>query len=234
MSHPEIQSTSETTRLVSFDLWLTLIRNKGRAFKNHRNALMRDLFAPGMSNDEFDRVARQADKDGDELAETRGTDVLFADRVELISRALGVEALGADELDLLYDAQTAQLEHYPPELIEPRTADLLASLAERYELAVVSNTGFIHGSEMRNVLAHLGIGDLFSYKIFSNEVGYAKPDSRIYKALTDASGVAPGEIVHIGDNIRADVQGATDAGMRTVHINESMPIALAIEGLINE
>ena len=52
----------------------------------------------------------------------------------------------------------------------------------------------------------------------SADVGLRKPRGELFAAALDALGVAPGEAIHVGDNLEADVAGAAALGIRTVWI----------------
>jgi putative hydrolase of the HAD superfamily len=51
------------------------------------------------------------------------------------------------------------------------------------------------------------------------DVGHAKPRPEIFAAAVETLGVAPNEILHIGDNERTDVRGALAAGFRAVRLD---------------
>ncbi len=53
----------------------------------------------------------------------------------------------------------------------------------------------------------------------SSVVGAAKPDPRIFGLALAAAGVAAREALHVGDSVRADVEGARVAGVRPVHFD---------------
>ena len=52
---------------------------------------------------------------------------------------------------------------------------------------------------------------------YSDEVGFRKPDGRIFRRALEALGVEPAQALHVGDNPDADVLGAQRAGMRAAH-----------------
>ena len=68
--------------------------------------------------------------------------------------------------------------------------------------------------------AHLdrhGVLELFDHWSFSDEVGWYKPDRRIFEhALEGLGGVAPDRAAHVGDIRRTDVAGALGMGMVAV------------------
>lgn len=89
----------------------------------------------------------------------------------------------------------------------------LGRLAARYPLLTLSNG---------NADVHLaGVGEHFTAQVSARMAGVAKPDPRIFAHAAAAAGVAPREVLHIGDDAALDVLGALDVGMQTVWINRS-------------
>lgn len=103
----------------------------------------------------------------------------------------------------------------PPGLKEEAT-ETLAALHGRYRLGLVSVTGVSAGRLMRGILEKQGVLAYFEALAFSDEVGYVKPDPRLFMAALEALGVEPGKAVHVGDSVKSDVLGAKYAGMKTV------------------
>jgi FMN phosphatase YigB (HAD superfamily) len=52
--------------------------------------------------------------------------------------------------------------------------------------------------------------------VFSDEIGIRKPEARIFETALGHLGLAPSEVVHVGDDLVADVAGAKRLGMRAV------------------
>jgi putative hydrolase of the HAD superfamily len=46
-----------------------------------------------------------------------------------------------------------------------------------------------------------------------------KPDPRVYAATVDGLGLAAERILHIGDSVVYDVNGATACGLQSVHMD---------------
>ncbi len=87
----------------------------------------------------------------------------------------------------------------------------LARLAAGYPLVSLSNG---------NADVHrVGIGHHFQAQVGAREVGVAKPARRIFEVAAEAAGVAPHQVLHIGDDAALDVLGALDAGMQAVWLN---------------
>ncbi len=92
----------------------------------------------------------------------------------------------------------------------PEIPPLLDRLAQRYRLAIVSN-GL--GVEQRQKIGPLGLDRYFEVVAISSEVGARKPEPAIFRHALDALGIAPGEAIHVGDDLGADIVGARAAGL---------------------
>jgi putative hydrolase of the HAD superfamily len=71
---------------------------------------------------------------------------------------------------------------------------------------------------VRRHLDRLGLLAPLAVQVFSDEVGWPKPDPRAFRAALDPFGMSPGRAVHVGDLRRTDVAGARALGMRSVRI----------------
>src|SRR5204863_7203228 len=79
-------------------------------------------------------------------------------------------------------------------------------------LVVVSNWD----CSLPDVLERIGIAPLVDAVVASAVVGAAKPDPRIFHAALERAGCRPGEALHVGDSVTADVEGATAVGIHAV------------------
>lgn len=78
-------------------------------------------------------------------------------------------------------------------------------------VGLVSNVGF----DIRTILRHHGLGELADRCTLSFEVGYMKPDPRIFQAALRELGTPPAATLMVGDHERAD-GGARAVGIRTL------------------
>ncbi len=71
-------------------------------------------------------------------------------------------------------------------------------------------------------LRFLGLHDYFDFVIFSSDVGYKKPDLRLFMTALKRMGLElePKCVVSIGDSYENDLLPAKRLGMRTMHIEE--------------
>lgn len=105
-------------------------------------------------------------------------------------------------------------------VLEPHAADALRDLRrDGYRIGLISNTGRTWGRYLREVKERLGIRDAFDVLVYSDEARARKPDRAIFEIALRELGTRPGEVVHIGDDATADVEGARAAGMGTIWYN---------------
>jgi putative hydrolase of the HAD superfamily len=70
-------------------------------------------------------------------------------------------------------------------------------------------------------LETIGLAHHFHAWVAAPQFGRAKPEPEIFLAACEAVGVAPGEAVHVGDDLLLDVAGAQRAGVRGVWMNRT-------------
>ncbi|KJV30058.1 HAD family hydrolase [Luteibacter yeojuensis] len=121
--------------------------------------------------------------------------------------ACGIDDAPVDALWGIYYAARNNVELYPDSL------DALGRIAAKLPIASISN-----GNADLEVI---GLHHFFHTRISAAGAGVAKPDPKIFLAAAEALGVAPGEILHVGDDPLLDVVGAHEAGLRTVWLNRT-------------
>jgi FMN phosphatase YigB (HAD superfamily) len=87
--------------------------------------------------------------------------------------------------------------------------ELLSELAHRYHLGIVSN---FYGNLAR-VCEDVGLRPLFGVIVDSAEVGWTKPDPRIFTHALATLGLQPDAATFVGDSLPRDMAGARGIGM---------------------
>ncbi|NYT01030.1 MAG: HAD family hydrolase [Methanocellales archaeon] len=83
-----------------------------------------------------------------------------------------------------------------------------------------ANVGLVSNGDDEEVLYHLGdLVELFDSVITSENVGLYKPDPQIFKVALDALGADASKSLHVGDNLRIDVEGSNRAGVGSIWYN---------------
>jgi putative hydrolase of the HAD superfamily len=104
--------------------------------------------------------------------------------------------------------------------VHPDVPDALRALRARgLRLGIVSN----FDGRLPGLVAGLGLAPLVDAITHSTQAGAAKPDPAIFRAALATLGVAPAEALHVGDDPRADVEGAQAAGLAVVRISRAVP-----------
>ncbi|RQH00482.1 HAD family hydrolase [Natrarchaeobius oligotrophus] len=101
--------------------------------------------------------------------------------------------------------------------IEPRPGveAMVEDLRADYRVGLLTN-GPIRAQ--RDKLAVLGWEDRFDAALVTGELEAGKPDPRAFEEIAAELGVDPDEAVYVGDEVDADVAGATSAGMLAVQV----------------
>ncbi|MEO6927152.1 MAG: HAD family hydrolase [Rhodanobacter sp.] len=117
----------------------------------------------------------------------------------------GIAEAPIDTLWEIYFAARNRVELYPDSL------PALQRIAARWPLASLTNGN----ADLQRV----GIAQHFRHHVCARELGVAKPDPRIFLLAADLLGVAPAQLLHVGDDPAMDMRGAHEAGLRTAWIN---------------
>lgn len=83
-------------------------------------------------------------------------------------------------------------------------------LSSRFPIAAITNGN--------SNLGLIGLAHFFPITIAAKEAGVAKPDPEIFHMASRALGVAPSQMLHIGDDWQLDVEGAYSAGLQAAWI----------------
>ncbi|WP_027190761.1 HAD family hydrolase [Fundidesulfovibrio putealis] len=100
----------------------------------------------------------------------------------------------------------------------PEVGIILNELSQRYKLAALSDAQSAWAlPEMRAV----GIADYFSPIIVSGDLGYRKPDSRIFQSALDGLDLPAENVLFVGNDMYRDIYGANSFGMKTVFFSSN-------------
>ncbi len=103
--------------------------------------------------------------------------------------------------------------------VDPEAVSVLETLRRQgIRVGLCSNAPYRLQS-MRAQITHLGLDAHLDAVTFSAEVGWRKPSPHIFSAALNALGTDPAHTVMVGDSERGDIDGAHDAGMRSVLVN---------------
>jgi len=208
---------------VTFDVWNTLLVHE---FYDDRVKLARIRCIGGALADAGLRVDGDGLSKAYEHSEARLSslwrqerDASLESHVAMFLEGLGLEATDRNK-DVIREPYARALLDFEPALVEG-ARETLAGLKEKgYRLGLISNTGRTPGVTIRFVLGRHGILEYFDSMVFSNEVGYVKPNRRIFERALEGLGSDPEHTAHVGDSMLLDVYGARAAGMRAILFNK--------------
>ena len=132
----------------------------------------------------------------------RAHDVSFLRRESL--RA-AMDAAGEDP-SLAEDAFAVFLEARQRVTLYEDVAAVLERWSTRYRLIAISNGN--------GDIGRVGIDGWFAASVSAHDLDFGKPDPRIYLEACRRAGVAPAQVLHVGDDLDLDVRAAVAAGMR--------------------
>ena len=99
---------------------------------------------------------------------------------------------------------------------EPDIKETLGKLADSgLKLGIISNT-FVNEYSLDKHLGETGILEFFEHRIYSYQYRFRKPNKKIFLAGAEMIGLAPENIMYVGDRIDKDVKGSRNAGMTPV------------------
>lgn len=93
----------------------------------------------------------------------------------------------------------------------PEVAGALARIARCVPIAALTNGNAD--------LGRIGLMQHFRFTLGAREFGAAKPHPSIFHAACERLDCAPGEVLHVGDDIEMDVLGACGAGLRAAWLH---------------
>ena len=95
----------------------------------------------------------------------------------------------------------------------PEVAEVLEALRDRYRLALVTNSPRAH-----QALDDLGLTEHFD-EVVEIPPDLRKPRPEGFWHAAEVLGVAPDDLVYIGDSYRCDIQGGLAAGVRPIWVD---------------
>ncbi|HAV91754.1 TPA: hypothetical protein DCW38_01040 [candidate division WOR-3 bacterium] len=219
MQRAKIHSEDQMIKVVSFDLWNTLLSGtNSEASENFRCEKMREVFlrrgydiSSGRINDAIKKAWDYFNLEWLNKYYTLQTSM--AVEVILSELSLNADEVLRKEILLIMQKNLIQSDN---RVIEGMR-ELVLELKDKYTLAIISDAGFTPGRYLREVIKNIGLYDAFSIYAFSDEVGVSKPHKKIFEYVLNSVGAEPEEGVHIGDIPATDIKGANDIGMKSVH-----------------
>jgi putative hydrolase of the HAD superfamily len=201
-------------KVVGFDFFGTLVEAKAEAHrclisicqKLHQHEI-------SLSHEEFTQTYRGVASDQREVR--RNTQKEVSNRI-LLAETLKRFGYNVEDNSLpIIEAVEAYFKPWRLAVYEDtwKTVEILRSA---YRFGLISNftdTPFVHNS-----LQILGLENYFEFVLVSEEVGWRKPHPLIFNRFLHLMDVEAGEVLFVGDDLRCDIFGAKNVGMKTAWI----------------
>jgi putative hydrolase of the HAD superfamily len=200
----------ETVEAITFDFGGTLA-NGELDKENYKGALMDYIFRLGYSGGKTRlSKARVAMLERLRKAQEKNRELRFEELYRGLLFELGLHPTQErlDYIEQLYY-------HFFRIDLVPDLRDILVDLSGRYNLAIVSN---VISNASHLILQKFDLEQYFDSIVLSRDLGIRKPDPEIFNFTLENLGVHSSKAVHVGDSLKYDVQGAKNAGMKTVWI----------------
>lgn len=202
-------------RALTIDFWNTMVvaRTNGERRQAQRLAHLEDVVLahqPERTRKEIEDALGEAIRRFQHVWKNDRCTPTTADLIQDVWGRLGLrvdEARHAETVNVFEEG----LLYGPPAFVDG-LPDTLAWAAHNYRLGIISDTMFSPGRIIRRLLREHNLLHYFEAFVFSDEVGYAKPDVRAFEEAAAALDVRPDQLAHIGDLRRTDVAGAREAG----------------------
>lgn len=207
--------------ILSVDLWNTLYRHVGSAQSRtlRRNECVAAMCG-GLSLEQSRKVSETFSTEIDRFILEEWQAYRCPSKQAVIdhaSRQYGLETKRAEAfIDAMEGLYTADLK---PQLTAG-AKDFLAWASQSRPIYMVSDTYFLRGGSIRNILHMDGVGHMFKATLFSDELGTKKINPRAFRVILDREQRPASDLLHIGDDHDSDCVGAKNAGAHTVLLRE--------------
>ena len=147
-----------------------------------------------------------------------GTSITFKE-FDDVRIALAKQGLDGNSAAIKYFGLTKTPWHSEDEVPYSDAHSTLATLVDKgYKLGIIANQNF--GTEKR--LESWGLRRYFDVIVSSAELGYSKPDKKIFQKAFELAECAADESIMVGDRLDNDIIPAKELGMKTVWIKNGL------------
>ncbi|BFM49399.1 HAD-IA family hydrolase [Marinomonas sp. THO17] len=135
-------------------------------------------------------------------------------RLKMYQQVLKSFGLPSEEANLVAQSALAHFCEWRQKVdLFPHVNEVLSELVQDYRLAVITNgnADVFH--------PYVGLGQYFEFAVRAEHLGVAKPEPQLFLHAAKQADVTPEQVIHIGDHPIDDVQGAANAGARSIWFN---------------
>ena len=202
-------------KAIGFDLFNTLIIAEPYALRDALTRLTGSLAQMGLRPEygQFKKAYREAALGFIKRANKEGKETHNRFWISAALQTLGYD-IGPDDprISPAIDAYFSTFLDFCHPI--PGTIEMLERLKGKYRLGLLSN--FTHAPAALKIIDHMGLSPFFDVVLISGQIGYRKPHPSVFRRLIESLGVDGGEVLYVGDDPEADINGALRAGLQPV------------------
>lgn len=206
-----------STKAVIFDFIGTLTNVKGYSLEESKMKLCKAIQESGfdVTTEGFMHAYGQAHE---KYRLVRYGELVEVTNAVWVSEALNSLGFGTNPRDeRINTAVNVFFEDYVSSLeLRPCAEDMLKEVSNESKIGLISN--FTYAPVIYAGLRKLGINRFLNAVLVSEEVGWRKPNVKIFQEALKRLGVTAQETVYVGDSPLEDIAGAKSAGMKTVFL----------------
>ena len=205
--------TENDIQVISFDVFDTLFMRKTGSFDDLFGLLNKRFRELTGSNLDFGRAYLEADavlRRAIINGKMEREDIFLEDIYEVISRDYGISKDICDEMM----KEELAIEHKV--CCQRKSGKALYDFAlSTGKKVILTSDMYLRKEHIEGLLRSTGYGEVENLFV-SSEVGLRKITGHLYTFISETLGVAPENILHIGDNKKYDVEVPASLGFRTV------------------
>lgn len=203
---------------LSLDFWNT-IGIPNNEFGIRRNEYLSQK--SGKSYEEVERIYKEIKSNLDRRAADFGEDVPNEECWNILGKKLNIDN---DEhfKFLVFHIQQNLFYQLSPIILRETIIELYRINSKGVKINIASNTNFIKGRYIKNLIARNEIP--IDFFVFSDEVGAAKPNKVFFDKVKSLYSCPPNEILHCGDCEEFDIVGAEAAEFQSKLIKNAFEL----------
>ncbi|TNE48254.1 MAG: HAD family hydrolase [Deltaproteobacteria bacterium] len=220
------QRREAVIRAITFDFWDTIVRDDSDEPKRKAQGLAsKQETRLSLLKDELQRAYPQV-SDADALKAFDHANQWFrhawkqehhtpkvSERLHQAFVCLGLErSNGFDELVTAWERMEILT---PPDLVDG-VEDMLAEMSKDFQLGIISDTIVTPGWGLIQILQSYGLSQYLRVFIFSDEVGAAKPNPRVFHEASRRFGIEVTDLAHVGDREANDIVGPNNLNATSI------------------
>lgn len=215
---------------ISFDLWGTLIKSNPK-FKSERAKYIFEKYNENKTLTVIESIIREVDLACNFANESFGKNIDSEEMYGLVLYKIfdGNSIVNKIDIKEMYKNIEELFFTFPPDFFSTDTFFILNEIKKKKKktMSILSNTAFVKGESLKLLLSEiLKISNCFNFQIYSDELNLSKPNPEIYsilyqEVLKNSPQLNKQSILHIGDNVLADYNGAQNFGLNAYQVNSN-------------